>query len=478
MLTLINLNRIQPPIAPIGLDYVATAVRQAGLEVEVLDLGLVADPQAALAGYFAQRQPELIGITLRNVDDCFWPSGISFLPELIETVSRLRTLSEAPILLGGVGFSLFPEAILRATGADFGIRGDGEVSVVALLRELQGGRRLERVPGLVWPSGDGFQANAPAWPSPLRVPTSRDAIDNASYFRLGGQIGIETKRGCPRSCAYCADPLAKGPCTRQRDPAEVADEFEALLAQGIDVFHLCDSEFNVAEAHALAVCDELIRRGLGDRMRWYGYLAVVPFDATLAERMRRAGCVGINFTSDAASATMLQRYRQPHGPDDMARAVRLCREHGMAVMLDLLLGGPGETPETAAESIQFFREIGPDCAGATLGVRLYPGTEVTRVVAAEGPLEMHPGLRRHYRGPIDLLYPTFYISPELGPQPARLIRELIGGDARFFEPAEEVSAAADEAESGYNYNENHALTDAIRAGARGAYWDILRKLRG
>lgn len=478
MLTLINLNRMQPPIAPIGLDYVATAVRQQGLEVDVLDLGLVDDPQATLAAYFAHEQPELIGITLRNIDDGFWPSGAWFLPALREAIQELRTLSAAPIVLGGVGFSMFAEPILRFTGADLGIRGDGETSLTALLHELRGSRRFERVPGLIWPTAEGFRHNAPAWPSSLQVPTSRDAIDNAAYFRRGGQIGIETKRGCPRKCVYCGDPLAKGNTSRLRNPAEVADEFEALLAQGIDVFHLCDSEFNTAEAYATAVCDELIRRRLGERMRWYAYLAVLPFDAELAERMRRAGCAGINFTSDAANAAMLRSYRQPHGKEDMARAVRCCREQGMAVMLDLLLGGPGETPETAAESIAFFQQVDPDCAGATLGVRLHPETEITQRILAEGPLESNPGLRRHYQGPIDLLRPTFYIAPTLGKRPARLIRELIGGDPRFFEPAEEMmDETAAVPRTDYNYNENHPLSEAIRQGARGAYWDILRRLR-
>ena len=68
------------------------------------------------------------------------------------------------------------------------------------------------------------------------MPTSRDLVNNAEYFRLGGQIGVETKRGCNRQCSYCVDPLAKGPTVRLRLPAEVADEMESLLHQGIDVF--------------------------------------------------------------------------------------------------------------------------------------------------------------------------------------------------------------------------------------------------
>jgi len=474
VLTLINTNRMEPLIAPIGLDYVAGAAQAAGVETEVLDLALAGDPAAALRGHFARRDPRLVGLTLRNVDDCFWPSAEWFVPDLAETVGRVREVTDAAIVLGGVGYSIFPRRLVEFTGADFGIHGDGEAAVVALVGELEGGRRFGRVPGLVWREDGGLRGNPPAWPERLSLATARGAIDNAAYFRLGGQGAVETKRGCDRRCIYCADPLAKGPRVRRRHPAEVADEIGSLAAQGVDVLHTADSEFNVPADHAAAVCEELARRRLGERVRWYAYLAVTPFEAQLAGAMRRAGCVGINFTGDSAADAMLAAYRHPHRREDLASAIRLCRENGIAVMIDLLLGGPGETAETAAETIAFLKRAGPDCAGAALGIRIYPGTEAADRVAAEGPLEENAGIRRRYEGPVDFFRPTFYISPALGANPAALVKDLIAGDERFFEPAEEV---AGEDGKGYNYNDNTPLVEAIGRGERGAYWDILRRMR-
>lgn len=477
MLTLINANQMLPPIAPIGLDYVAGTARAAGLEVEVLDLGVAEDPAASLAAYFRAKNPELVGISFRNVDDCFWPGRSWFLPELISLVDSIRRQSEAPIVLGGVGFSIFAQPILERARADFGVRGDGELAMAALARELRAGRRFDRVPGLLWRENGGLRCNPPAWPPRYSISTARDAIDNATYFRRGGQVGIETRRGCDRACLYCADPLAKGNLSRLRPPAEIADEAESLLAQGVDVLHLCDSEFNIPPKHAHEVCEEFIRRGLGERIRWYAYLAVVPFDAGLARRMRRAGCAGINFTGDSASTAMLRVYRQPHCAEDLAQAVRLCRKEGIAVMIDLLFGGPGETPESVAESVRHVQQIDPDCAGAALGIRLYPGTAIIQTLAAQGDLEANPAIHRCYDGPIDLVRPNFYVSPALGKRPARVVRELIAGDPRFFEPADDSPEIAEPVGANYNYNENRPLVDAIAAGARGAYWDILRKMR-
>jgi radical SAM superfamily enzyme YgiQ (UPF0313 family) len=479
MLALVNTNTMAPLVAPIGLEYVAAAAKQARIEVDIVDLPLADDPDQTLRSYFAAHDPLLVGLSFRNADDCFWPSAQWFVPDLTELVNKIRSLTDASVVIGGVGFSIFAERIVEHTGADFGIRGDGEQAVISLLDQLQNGESFEQVDGLIWRQSGKILSNAPAWPQPLSLPTARDAVDNLAYFNRGGQCGLETKRGCNRQCIYCADPLAKGAKARLRAPSEVADEAEGLLAKGIDVLHLCDCEFNVPRSHALSVCEELTRRSLQGKLRWYTYMAVVPFDAELAQAMSKAGCVGIDFTGDSASRAMLETYRQQHVKDDLASAVRLCRENGMEVMIDLLLGGPGETPETAAQTIDFIKKIGPDCAGAALGVRIYPGTEMARLARAEGPLEENSGIRRRHPGPVDFFKPTFYIAHSLGERPAQLIQDLIAGDNRFFGPTPEVAGATGEFSlaADHNYNDNTELVEAIKNGARGAYWAILRNLR-
>lgn len=470
---------MSPAIGPIGLDYIAASVQQAGIDVEILDLGLSDEPAKAIKEHFSAREPELVGVSFRNVDDCFWPSADWFVPELKETINIIRSMTEAPIVAGGVGFSIFARSIVEYTGIDFGIHGDGEMAIISLIRQLQGTRRFTDVPGLIWRENNRIYCNRPSWPNSISLGTARTFIDNVSYFKQGGQCGLETKRGCNRNCIYCADPLAKGRGLRLRNPSEVADEIQSLLLQGIDVLHLCDSEFNVPRSHAYAVCEEFNRRSLGNKVRWYAYLSPSPFDADLAKAMARAGCVGIDFTGDSGCESMLRTYRQQHSREDLANAVKLCRLNNIAVMIDLLLGGPGETPQTARETIDFIKKINPDCAGAALGIRVYPRTTMERIVAEELQGEKDSNIHRKYSGPINLFKPTFYISKSLGGQPAELIRDLIGPDQRFFAPANETEPEAPQNgdAANYNYNENLLLVQAIQKGARGAYWDILRQLR-
>ena len=331
-------------------------------------------PDKSLREHLSSRSPTLIGLTFRNVDDCFWPSAQWFVPGLADLVQKIRGLSEAPIVLGGVGFSVFAKQIVEYTAPISAFMATASRLPSPCIGSCRMGGNSRRSRAWFGAAMGRIRSNEPAWPAEISLPARREMFDNRAYFARGGQCGFETKRGCNRQCLYCADPLSKGPVPRSRKPSEVADEIESLLAQGIDVLHTCDAEFNVPRSHAMAVCEEMIRRSLGEKVRWYAYLAVTPFDAELAAAMRKAGCVGINFTGDSASEAMLSTYRQPHRKEDLATAVRLCRENGMKVMIDLLLGGPGETPQTAAETINFIKSISPDCAGASLGIRVYPGT--------------------------------------------------------------------------------------------------------
>jgi radical SAM superfamily enzyme YgiQ (UPF0313 family) len=438
------------------------------------------EPDKMIKEHFSAQIPELVGISFRNAEDCFWPSADWFVPGLKDIVQNIRDVTDAPIVVGGVGFSIFARSIFEYVDADFGVRGDGETAITELITQLRNARKFNNVPGLIWKEDNKVHSNSPAWPDPISLSTDRNFIDNLTYFKRGGQCGLETKRGCNQNCIYCADPLAKGNKLRLRNPSEAADEAQSLLSQGIDVLHLCDSEFNVPGNHALAICEEFDRRSLGKKIRWYAYLSPSPFNADMANAMAQAGCAGINFTGDSSCETMLRAYRKQHSRDDLAAAVRLCRSNNIAVMIDLLLGGPGETPETLRETIDFIKEINPDCAGAALGVRIYPGTAMEKIIAEELRAGNKSGIRRKYSGPIDLLKPTFYISSALGPRPAELVKSLIGGDKRFFEPAGEIGNEASEENvtTDYNYNENQLLSQAIENGARGAYWNILRQLRG
>ena len=469
---LVNPNRMKPPVAPIALDYLAHALGEGGFHVDVLDLCFADDVSAEIKRCFSSSDVLAVAISLRNADDTSFATQDFCIARYKEVIDLIQAQTSAPVILGGSGFSIMPQDILSYCNLDLGVWGEGEVALQLLAGRLVAGGDYSDVPGLVYRSGDGFHANPAEYLDLGGVSTpSRMAVDNRRYFVEGGMGCIETKRGCPKDCIYCVDPVGKGRKIRLRSPGSVAAELESLLDIGIDHFHLCDSEFNIPEHHACDVCAEIVERGLGDRLRWYTYATPSGFTGELAALFRKAGCVGINFGVDSGCDRMLRALGREFTVTDIERTVEACREAGIVSMFDLLLGGPGETRESLQETIETMKRLSPDRVGAPLGVRIFPNTRLADMVSDEGPLEGNPNLQGILQGNGGFFDPIYYVSADLGADATEYLGQLVGGDERFFF----FGTAAGE-DRNYNYNDNTVLTDAIRSGCRGAFWDILRRL--
>jgi len=468
---LINSNRMKPPVAPIALDYLAPSLEEKGYRVEILDLCFINDYYPLIEEFFRQHSVEAVGITIRNTDDCYYLSQDFFLPQIKLLIQHIRSFTKGAIILGGTGFSLLPIPILNYCGGDFGIYGDGEIALPLLLESLYHHRDYSRIPNLVYRSRQKWIANAPYYFSLDRLPLpSRQAVDNRRYYREGGMGNIETKRGCSQKCIYCADPIARGKKIRCRSPHKVVEEIEKLLSLGIEYFHLCDSEFNLPEEHALLICEEIVRQGLGNKIHWYTYASPVPFSRRLARLMKEAGCTGIDFGVDSGNDHILRNLGRNFCGEDIKNTALLCQEYELVFMYDLLLGGPGETKDTIKETIYLMKEINPHRVGISTGIRIYPGTRLSGILGEEGVTSRNPALHGKVENNPHFLAPIFYISPEVGKDISYLVRELVGNDKRFF------LASPEDGDQNYNYNENIILVEAIKRGYRGAYWDILRRI--
>lgn len=462
---LINTNVSQPLVSPVGLEYTGEALVEAGITVHVLDLAFEADWKAALARELKSDEPLAVGLAVRNTDDCCFATRKSFLPWIKEVVTEVRRLTQAFILLGGGGFSIMPEAIFSLTRADAGIVGDSEEAVVSLVRCLHKGENIAHLPNIIYWRRGKIVRNRRTYVDLEHLPVPRRRLfDNKRYETQGAMVGIETKRGCSQKCIFCADPVAKGSKVRLRPPRIVVQEFCDLFDQGVSWFHLGDSEFNLPIAHAKAICHAIIEAGLGEKIRWYTYCSPAPFDRELAVLMKRAGCAGINFGVDSLCDEQLLRLGRSHSASDIRELVRILKEAEINYIFDLLVGGPGESKETVKETIDNVRELSIPLVGIALGVRVYPETAIGKAVSSgliTDGLDYGEGQAIHE--------PIFYLSPRLGSDAPALINELVAGDPHFLfllSPSETGS---------YNYAGDEALCQLIKAGARGAYWDILRQ---
>lgn len=473
---LVNPNRIQPPVAPLALDSIGEALSAQGIGVRVADLcaDLPVGSQAPQDGWKDRVTPQVdaVLLTLRNIDDSYYFSQASFLPQFRERVRSLREAFRKPVIVGGCGFSIAPEALLSFLGADLGIAGAQERDMLRLLASLGDEDAYPEIPGLVWREGGRTRSNPPSPPSlDQDFFSRRRTVNNLSYFRAGGMVGLETKRGCEGLCRYCVDPLAKGNKVFLKPLSYLIKEVESLVDQGVNVFHLCDSEFNMPPDHARDVCEALIQEGLAERIRWFTYASPLGFDEDLAFRMVEAGCRGINFGVDHTHPDRLRALGREHRAEDLTRTVEAARKAGVPILFDLLLGGPGETRETLREAIDFCRETDVPRVGANCGIRVYPGTALSREILGQGPLNENPSIEGRLEENEELLYPVFFVSHEMGGGWQEYLTSLVRDDARFLLPLRESKQA------NYNYNENEVLVRAIREGHRGAFWDILRRVQ-
>src|SRR4030042_1358809 len=147
---LINPNEMKPAVAPIGLDYVAGSLELAGFKIDLIDLCFASSFKEELDAYFQGHDPLVIGVTVRNTDDCYYLSQAFILPRIKEIIAYIKEKTSCPIILGGVGFSVMPEPILAYLEVDLGIWGDGEWALPALVKRMAAGGEPFDIPGLIY----------------------------------------------------------------------------------------------------------------------------------------------------------------------------------------------------------------------------------------------------------------------------------------------------------------------------------------
>ncbi|MBC7791257.1 MAG: radical SAM protein [Anaerolineae bacterium] len=408
---LVSANRErQPfPVVPNGVACVASALEAAGHAVRVEDLCFARDPHLSARRSVREFQPDAIGISVRNIDNSDLVALRHYTPEAADILNTLRAAApEAAIMAGGAAFGVAPEGLLNALELNHAVAGDGERATVALVEALAAGRTPAGIPGVV------HRENGTVTAIPPRGDADIDALPAAnldrwlnlrSYERHGGTVPIQTKRGCVFKCVYCTYLNVEGWGYRLRSPELVADEIEHLYQQaGTRHFEFVDSTFNAPPRHAAEICESIIRRKLRVQLDTTNFTPANAPDYLLAA-MRRAGFRWLGITAESASDTVLQRLQKGFDAARVRTVAEDVQRAGIGVLWVFLVGGPGETTATIEETLKFaeWRLNRGDAVYVTVGVRVYPGTEMRRIAIQEGIIASDD----------PLLVPTFYMSPHL-----------------------------------------------------------------
>ncbi len=440
---LINSNRKSDVLAapPIGLCYVATATERAGHDVAVVDLCFQRRPIERLRRVIGDFSPDVLGISIRNIDNCNMLHPRSYLEEIKAIVTEIRTMTDACVVVGGSGASIYPRGVLEYLEVDYIVVSEGEEAFPRLLEHIEKGLSPEHAPGVGFTRDGRFILNPPALISFER--TRADVgrwIDLRPYQAMGSSYTIQSRRGCRNKCIYCTyNQLLEGQAMRLRDPRDVVDEIEeAILRYHARSFEFVDSVFNDPFDHCVQLLEEIIRRPW---MASFTAMGVSPrgLDAGFLQLMQRAGFNSFWVTPESACSTMIRNYRKGFTLDDIVAAADAIRTTNFTVLWDFLIGGPGETNQTLQETLDFIvedlvRDTRPPyyTINFFLGVRVYPGTTLWDIAMSEGFVSSQS----------DPLQQLWYVSPSLDldraldqmVEAARSCPEIISGiDEKYLE---------------------------------------------
>ena len=441
-----NVESLPDPVFPLGLAHISAVLKENQIRCQVLDLCFVQDYEAAIESAITSFQPDIIGLSLRNMDNVSYPNYISYLPFFRQVVQTIRKKSRARIVLGGSGFALMPDSILDYLCADWGIVGEGEAAFVRLINRLQqkGDFRQPLKSGIIF-DHPGIIENLDDIPIP-----DRSGFDNEAYLKWGGMGNIQTKRGCPFKCVYCTYPIIEGERVRLRSPKLICDEIESMLGYGINNLFFVDNIFNYPVDHAEEICQQMISRRLP--VKWSCYANPRFVTPELVKLMLAAGCTGLEFGSDAANQTMLANLRKNFTVNDLRSASAICRESGISFCHSLLLGGPGETMETVHETLDTILAMFPTAVICMIGIRVFPRTRLSLIAREQGLV-----------GPEeDFLKPVFYLSPAIKNEILPFIEKFAKGNQSWIFP-------------GLNINITVELQKKLRRfGIKGPLWEYMK----
>ncbi len=392
-----NLLITPSPVYPIGLDYVAGALRPRH-EVKIVDL-IEDKGMAGLKDAVRTYAPDVIGLSLRNIDNLDVFATKSYLGEYRQVIASIRETTGARIVLGGSGFTIFPSELMEALDADFGIAGDGE-QFPLLLDALETGGDVSRVPG-AWIGGSSTARLPDATNRSFRRHFDVHNPHVQYYLKQGGIFNLQTKRGCPFHCVYCTYPHIDSSMLRLIDPDEVARDALMLQNAGARYLFITDSTFNCHADHSLEVAKAFIRARLA--IPWGAFFAPIKPAEDYYSILAEAGLTHVEFGTESLCDPVLSAYGKPFRAEDVYHAHERAADAGLHIAHYLLLAGPGENEKTLMETLENAAKLEKAVLIPFCGIRIYPHTPIHEIAIREGQITREQ----------NLLAPVFYSSPGL-----------------------------------------------------------------
>ncbi len=382
-----GLRKFSNPQPSLGIAYVASSLRENGYDVKVVDAYVCGYDLEGIFNSIREFSPDVIGISVLT------PSA-----EVVYEISRrIRTFSPGiKIVFGNLHASLFSDEVLTQNYADFVVHGEGELTMLKLIRSLENNGDLGSVTGISFRRNNNIVNNPPSphidnldslpFPAWDLFPMDRYATDPRTQVKKDFvELQILATRGCPNQCTFCSSHTERslGSKYRMRNPKLVVDEMIYMYEKyGREVFSFMDLAFPLVKSHATEFCNEIIRRGYNKKFKWITECRVKPLDKDLLSLMKKAGCERLCFGVESGNNKILQSLKKNFTTEDVKKAVKMTSAAGLVADAMFMIGLPGETEEMINETIDFAKGLNIRYAIFNIFVP-YPGCELYDTLNAQ-----------------------------------------------------------------------------------------------
>ncbi len=362
------------PILPSGLAYIASVLRNDGIEVSIIDQHATKESVQRIVDRISKEKPDAVGFSVLT----------PVVPMVSKIVSGIRrTCPDTLVFWGNIHANVFPDTILREDLADVIVFGEGEMTSLQLIHCLAEDGDLSKVDGIAFKRDGEVKFTKPRQPiidlDSLPYP-SWDLLD-FEYYSQGIPllsvrdliIPIVGSRGCPWKCTFCSqDQVYEKP--RFRSIAAIVDEIEYMHERyQAPYVGFNDANFPFSIRHGLKFCEELVKRGLHKKIRWVTETRVDLLNEELVMAMKRSGCHLIMIGFEVGNQHILDSINKKTTLAQARRIMGYIKKAGILTLGLWMLGLPGETTETCMDTIRFAKELDCDIVKFNVAVPL-PGS--------------------------------------------------------------------------------------------------------
>jgi radical SAM superfamily enzyme YgiQ (UPF0313 family) len=390
------------PIYPIGISYIATYLKEKmpDWQLDIFDCNL--GDYSDLALFCRNGNYDYIGVSLRNIDDTNIYAQNCFVAHYRKVMQAIRENSHAVVLMGGSGFSIYPDVLFRELVPDWGIQGEGEESICRLISALELHESPYNTDGLVFRDMEGNVIINEHKQYITSLTLNVEPQSAHFYFEKSGMLNIQTKRGCPFGCIYCSYPVIEGSSVRLLEPSLVVENIKELYySKGITYLFFTDSVFNIHREYNRELAARLIESKV--RVNWGAYFTPHHLTYEDLELYQKAGLTHIEWGTDSLSDSVLEKYNKCFRFSDIQEQSLNASKLGIFYAHFMILGGYGETDMSLDQTFERSRQLGLTVYFPYIGMRIYPRTRLFEIALTEGLIS----------GSSDLLNPVYYVSKDV-----------------------------------------------------------------